>query len=180
MKEAIELLEKARAKGEDKYQVLYETGGFDTSKYHLVCSKDYDQALAILEQPKCKTCGFTPETRDFYKDFRPRDACPDCQQPKDQPSSEFTKELRQKLSDSCCAIIEDVPGWRSLVADARAMSFEACKRLDTSEASRKELLEALKKYGRHGVVGGDICEKSKHSDYNCTCGFEAAIAKAEK
>ena len=44
----------------------------------------------------------------------------------------------------------------------------------------KDLLEACEKYGRHGVVGGDICEKSKHSEYNCTCGFEAAIAKVKK
>ena len=53
-------------------------------------------------------------------------------------------------------------------------------RLDRAKATNKDLLEALEKYGRHGVVGGDICEKSKHSDYNCTCGFEVAIAKAKK
>ncbi|KKL76223.1 hypothetical protein LCGC14_2047010, partial [marine sediment metagenome] len=64
--QVIELLEKARAKGEDKYQVLYETGGFDTSKYHLVCSKDIDQVLALLKkQPPAGE--FTKAMREKYK-----------------------------------------------------------------------------------------------------------------
>jgi hypothetical protein len=42
------------------------------------------------------------------------------------------------------------------------------------------LLQALRTYGRHGAVGGPICERSKHSDYPCTCGFDAAMAAAER
>jgi hypothetical protein len=40
----------------------------------------------------------------------------------------------------------------------------------------KELTEALEKYGGHSPADGSpICEHSKHSDYPCTCGFEAVL-----
>jgi predicted RNase H-like nuclease (RuvC/YqgF family) len=40
----------------------------------------------------------------------------------------------------------------------------------------KELEGALEKYGSHSPADGSpICERSKHSDYPCTCGFEAAL-----
>ena len=35
---------------------------------------------------------------------------------------------------------------------------------------------ALKLYGRHGAYGGSACERSKHSEWPCTCGFEKALA----
>ena len=36
--------------------------------------------------------------------------------------------------------------------------------------------EALREYGRHGRRSdGIICEREKHSDYPCTCGFEQAL-----
>jgi BMFP domain-containing protein YqiC len=44
----------------------------------------------------------------------------------------------------------------------------------------KELTEALEKYGSHSPADGSpICERSKHSDYPCTCGFEAALGGNE-
>lgn len=92
-------------------------------------------------------------------------------------AGEWTKEIRDYIADFIYAEQHGV----SMQHKPRCLEkdlIEACDRLDKAEATNKDLLEALEKYGRHGVVGGDICEKSKHSDYNCTCGFEAAIAKA--
>lgn len=42
--------------------------------------------------------------------------------------------------------------------------------------SRAALVEALRKYARHGVIGGAMCERSKHSDYPCTCGLDEILA----
>jgi len=52
--------------------------------------------------------------------------------------------------------------------------------LERDEKRVAALEEALKKYGHHthsgseGVVG-PICERLKHSDYACTCGFDDAL-----
>lgn len=43
----------------------------------------------------------------------------------------------------------------------------------------KGLREALAKYGWHGGAPGPICERAKHSEYPCTCGFEAVLASAQ-
>lgn len=44
------------------------------------------------------------------------------------------------------------------------------------EAENAKLKEALIEYGRHGKASDRImCEKDKHSDYSCTCGFEQAL-----
>lgn len=44
------------------------------------------------------------------------------------------------------------------------------------QAENKQLKEALKLYGRHGRTDdGIICERQKHSDFPCTCGFEQAL-----
>ena len=47
-------------------------------------------------------------------------------------------------------------------------------------ALSQKLLEALQKYARHGIIGGRICEQSKHSDFPCTCGLEKLIAEARE
>ena len=41
-----------------------------------------------------------------------------------------------------------------------------------------QLQEALRKYGRHGTPE-ICCEKSKHSDYECNCGFDEALAEVK-
>ena len=82
-------------------------------------------------------------------------------------AGDFTKEVRPFINKK----LEVKTSW------LMKKLYKACDIIDRAEAINKDLLVALEKYGRHGVVGGDICEKSKHSDYNCTCGFEAAKAK---
>lgn len=49
--------------------------------------------------------------------------------------------------------------------------------LTKEKAKSKELrreVAMLLKYAKHGGVGG-MCELLKHSDYECTCGLDAAI-----
>ena len=103
IEEAIKLIEKARAKGEDKYQVLYETGGFDTSKYHLVCSEDIDQALDKLREkpkptPELEKSGFKVPVGTVFVPCSFRGETPisssDCKAPK---PTEFTKDCRRIL-----------------------------------------------------------------------------------
>lgn len=45
-------------------------------------------------------------------------------------------------------------------------------------AEIKRLREALKKYGRHSTPE-TCCEKSKHSDFKCNCGFDEVLAESE-
>lgn len=50
------------------------------------------------------------------------------------------------------------------------------KAIEKLQADKKRLREALSEYGRHGKRSDMImCEKSKHSNYPCTCGFEQAL-----
>lgn len=60
----------------------------------------------------------------------------------------------------------------------RAFIEQQCVDCPKVKAGR-ELLEALNKYGRHSVIGGPICEASKHSDYQCTCGLTQILAAAK-
>lgn len=48
-------LEKATLNGKAIYEQLYNSGGFDTHAYHLVDTKHYNKALALLDT--CQTCG---------------------------------------------------------------------------------------------------------------------------
>lgn len=112
------------------------------------CICGYAQALLLLKQqstagePKCKTCGLTPTERDFYKDFRPKDACPDCQQ---LTAGEFTKLARKAVV--CLSLaesdekgnIKDEKGVESSIETL----FRACDRLDTAEAEREQLAETI-------------------------------------
>ncbi len=50
------------------------------------------------------------------------------------------------------------------------------KKYNQLQAEVERLKEALKMYGRHGRTDNSpMCEKSKHSDYPCTCGFDQAL-----
>ncbi len=110
------------------------------------CSRKIDQALAILKQPK------------------------------DQPSSEFTKKVRLNLENwgTVLGIQEDVRV-RTIVDWLK----EACKIIGKSEASRKELLEALENY-----IDDETCSFDHHgccqTHYGDPCRNQqakAAIAK---
>lgn len=47
-------------------------------------------------------------------------------------------------------------------------------------AERDAAREALRIYGRHGRNDTNVmCEHMKHSEYPCTCGFDAALAAKE-
>lgn len=50
--------------------------------------------------------------------------------------------------------------------------------LSKVEKQRDMLLEALKRYGRHQVMG-EMCAVLAHGDNPCTCGLDAAIAAVE-
>ena len=52
----IELLEKATSNGTAIYEQLYLSGGFDTSVYHLVDTRIYNDGLTLLREslPECR------------------------------------------------------------------------------------------------------------------------------
>ena len=145
------------------------------------------EAISILKQPKCKTCGDSKEIliNGMWGMMHKYNPCPDCQQPKDQPSSEFTKKVRLNLENwgTVLEIQEDVRV-RTIVDWLK----EACKIIGKSEASRKELLEACK-IGLEKALGiTNIANKvgiapdtpgRREADKDIKQ-IEAAIAKAEK
>ncbi len=123
-------------------------------------------------KPKCKTCGDSKEIIKEDPDILPVNwtiPCPDCQQPKDQPSSEFTKELRLRW------------GLRPKIIESKIAAkdvFDLCDRLDKSEASRKKLLDMCKEFMEKADNGSaDFDDPEPGSIY---LRAEAAIAKAEK
>ena len=43
-----------------------------------------------------------------------------------------------------------------------------------------ELEKSLAEYGRHGRTSDSVmCEREKHGDYPCTCGFDQALKGGE-
>ncbi len=108
--------------------------GLDAAKAN---AKELVRRWNLLKQPKCKTCDDSKEIIKEDPDVLPVNwtiPCPDCQQPKDQPSSEFTKKVKRCIGD-----VKKIPPEAKVLTD---MIFNLCDRLDTSEASRKELWEA--------------------------------------
>jgi hypothetical protein len=220
MKEAIELLEKVV---EAQYQKVdgfcpwcgakdypvrgdkrdyEEVKAEDAEEWHIDHSEDcivvyLDQAIELLKQPKCDTCGGSGKIPrkekqhcrlrlcadlsipicfrcQFYIHESP---CPDCQQPKDQPGSEFTKKFREliKLSEEHLS--------DNKIGRLQTYGKEACKIIDTSEASRKELLEALEKVQQYRIAAekGGLDPDNAHEYWESVMSYiEAAIAKAEK
>ena len=198
MKEAIVLL----AKNSCILSRIYEEKEIPMPEDLEQLSSNNSQALAILKQPKCKRCGDRkPESylrwlcelkeedeqlghkdltrthnqkRELYQMYvNSFLVCPDCQQPKDQPSSKLTKKFREliKLSEEHLS--------DNKIGRLQAYGKEACKLLDKSEASRKELLEACKEAQK---LFGFIAENYKSAPHfpNAERLVDAAIAKAEK
>lgn len=94
-----------------------------------------------------------------------------------QPTAgDFTSNVRLNLVNWK----EHIPG----LFDVRVRTIikwleEACDHLDISEASRKDLLKALRKYGNHKLP----CKHrglNMREDWSCTCGLSTAISKAKK
>lgn len=54
------------------------------------------------------------------------------------------------------------------------LNFDAANALTKQKAKLQALEGALRKYGRHGTTA-QICAATKHSDYACDCGLEAAL-----
>ncbi len=102
----------------------------------------------LLEQPKCNSkC-------NCVKSLHLPGAvlCPDCQQPKDQPSSEYeTRTIENTYLCPCGNVFVEDDDYDTLGSESGVCcpncgneKFQTIKdRLDESEASRKELLTAL-------------------------------------
>jgi hypothetical protein len=88
------------------------------------------------------------------------------------------------LYESHLAVIEeretDTKAWRDTAEILAKDIHKYEQQIAALTAHIKELTEALEKYGSHSPADGSpICERSKHSDYPCTCGFEAALGGKE-
>lgn len=123
------------------------------------------------------------------------------QQPKDQPSSEFTKEPQKKLGYetrtientyicSCGNIFVEADDYDTIGSESGVCcpncgneKFQTIKaRLDTSEASRKELLEACK-CAKMSIDMQLVCGKGEDPETEramIIALLEAAIANAKK
>jgi hypothetical protein len=79
---------------------------------------------------------------------------------------EFTKDKRKHL------LSDDNP----LTTWTKDGCLEAYDIIDSQAAEIGKLREALKEYGTHGRRSDTtMCERDKHGDYPCTCGFEQAL-----
>ncbi len=241
MKEAIVLL----AKNSCILSRIYEEKEIPMPEDLEQLSSNNSQALAILKQPKCKRCGDRkPESylrwlcelkeedeqlghkdltrthnqkRELYQMYvNSFLVCPDCQQPKDQPSSKLTKKFREliKLSEEhlsdnkigrlqaygkeACKLLDKSEAEKEnlhkfiveILGDVSVQDFDRIvkntlnfadlqTKLDTSEASRKELLEACKETQK---LFAFIAENYKSAPHFPTAErlVDAVIAKAEK
>ena len=156
-KEAIALLEKA------KKALHYQSTGFDY----------IDQALAILKQPKDQPTEFTKKCKAMAEVFL-------------ESTEKLTEKKLTALLDSnwngvgfIMRIFGDLLEGRLAAKEA----LEICDRLDESEASRKELLEACKavKIRIHFIGLPSEPMNKNGTDWSKEIALlEAAIAKAEK
>ena len=114
---------------------VHEMGGYRVVKDKPECDTCGDKEVVQIE---CEACA--KDIHHHASECGGEKPCPDCQQPKDQPSSEFTVKVRTTLAEMShdgrltgyILDVEEIAGIRRL-----------CDRLDKSEASRKELLDAL-------------------------------------
>ena len=162
--EIIDLLEKAHSEINDTLFVCDRSSPkieelVISSKIHIF------QAIDLLKQPKCKTCG-GEYVVDAHPDYLPI-PCPDCQQP---TAGAFTKKFREliKLSEKHLS--------KSKIGRLRTYGKEACDRLDRAEAINKDLLEVCEEiltWWKNDCVSNTW----PHGPMNR---FEAAITKAKK
>jgi chromosome segregation ATPase len=94
---------------------------------------------------------------------------------------ELAEAERDALKHTNAAMHDELEEAHDEALDLRLQRDEAnAKPADPWGACQKEidrLRAALRKYGRHSPVDGitPMCERDKHSDYPCTCGFEDAL-----
>lgn len=87
------------------------------------------------------------------------------------PAGEFTKTIRGVVADFVGVYGHQTDFFPPV---SPKTIIDLCDRLDTAEASHKELLEALEKYGQHSQE----CHDERYPErWHCICGYEAAIAK---
>ena len=53
------------------------------------------------------------------------------------------------------------------------------EKYEMEKSKNLELAKALMTYGQHRNDSDIFCERLKHSEYPCSCGFEAVINKAK-
>jgi len=111
----------------------------------------HDAPSATYEECFCGKCG---EYGDMEKLFE-----------KECPSS---KLCHCKMSDTTPKFLESItehPDVQRLIGQVVELQAEI-----------ERLKDALVEYGTHGRSSNTImCERDKHSDYPCTCGFEQAL-----
>ncbi len=161
----------------------------------------HNYSTGRMDAIPCETCGGTGKVKckccDTYvcrmdDELNP---CPDC---KPEPS-EFVKDIRaiilkrsrnsvdrRELDDNkillACNTIdhqaEEIKAQNEMLSQGAATIRILTKRHKLDQGEIKRLKEALEKYGRHGICDGPMCEMMKHSDYDCTCGFEEVLKKS--
>jgi len=153
--------------------------------------KPLNQALDLLKQPKCKTCGdkkpeiyakwlcelrsedrelghtnikrTDKQKRELYQMYvESFEPCPDCQQPL---AGEFTQEIRDYIADYIYAEEHGIAMQhkpRNLEHDI----LEACDRLDIVETIKDELLTALENL-RGFVLTEHLAEVRRKENSTC-------------
>ena len=153
IQEIIDLLEESRMAG--------NTHLLPNVSYYAVNPDKYNQALTLLkQQPKDEAAKFFKQTKE--------------QQPTAGELKKDVDAFFAKMNPDTTTMPEMEENLRQIVRYLK----EALKRLDRAEAINKELIKALKRYGHHDSPCAGILDLNDDSE--CSCGFEAAIAKANK
>ena len=166
-------------------QKLEKSVGIQLKRDDLGDMQAYKESLEILkaEQPNCEGCEFFKHSNKDEHCYRYTEEPSLCklrepiEQPpaSEYPDSEFTKVQRKAAQLAADAYEED----QEWCPTKTARLLEACDRLDVSEASRKELVEALESY-----VDDEPCSFDHHGDcqthYGSPCRNEKAIAEIKE
>jgi len=105
--------------------------------------------MSDTTEQECACCGFDTDCIDGL-----------C-----QPCNDFNYKLEKLHKQVLNKPITEHPDVQRLIGQVVELQAEI-----------ERLKDALVEYGTHGRSSNTImCERDKHSDYPCTCGFEQAL-----
>lgn len=163
-------------------EALLESEPKDWTEGRIECSDKKYSVEDVLSEPECPNCDLKGEAAKLPHTCKLQKSEP--------PAEEFTTLARHFLPPKEVFEQIEITDISEQPGQLERLLHEACDEIDRLKAdiesyrnilkTDREVIEqlqvALQEYGRHGRNSdGIMCERSKHSDYPCTCGFEQAL-----
>ncbi len=187
----VALLEKATTNGKAIYEQLYNSGGFDTHAYHLVDTKHYNQAFALLDacptgcicrsyhertgkhieecpeyKPNCQSQepkGICTKEGSCFEGYANCNDCPDYKPESQAPEKvEFVKRFRRFVNNDP---INFGALWKQ-------RSLKACKLL---EAETKEVRRLNAMWATENILRNDETSRADAAEDGMQKSLEACV-----